>query len=267
MPVDEELLKNLPTAPGVYLMVDRRGRVLYVGKAGNLRNRVRSYFVKGRDERPSIPYLVQRVDTIRTILTDTEKEALILENNLIKQHRPRYNVDLRDDKSFFSLRLNVSHQFPRLTLVRTLRVMPDGERYFGPYHSAMGARVTLKLIQRLFPLRQCTERHIATCKRPCLNCQMKRCLCPCRGACGPGRIPTNGGKRDPASRRQERRPCQKVEARDAIRRGKSQVRGSRAGCATCWLPYSVPWRRRTYLSFIRRTRTSSSSSPEGRASL
>ena len=89
MPVDEEFLKNLPTSPGVYLMADRRGKILYVGKAGNLKNRIRSYFVKGGDERPSIHYLMARVDTIRTILTETEKEALILENNLIKEHRPK----------------------------------------------------------------------------------------------------------------------------------------------------------------------------------
>jgi excinuclease ABC subunit C len=122
-----------------------------------------------------------RVDSIRTILTQTEKEALILENNLIKQHRPRYNVNLRDDKSFFSLKLNVSHPFPRLTLVRTQRIKQDGERYFGPYSSARDARITLNFIRQLFPLRQCTERQLATCKRPCLNCQMKRCLCPCAG--------------------------------------------------------------------------------------
>ena len=181
MSVDEEYLKNIPRSPGVYLMTDRKGKVLYVGKAGNLRNRVRSYFVKGGDERPKVQFLVKKVDTIRTILTQTEKEALILENNLIKQHRPPYNVDLRDDKSFFSLCLNVSHPFPRLTLVRTQKVQPDGERYFGPYSSARDARVTLKFILRLFPLRQCTERQFGTCKRPCLNCQMKRCLCPCAG--------------------------------------------------------------------------------------
>lgn len=181
MPVDEEFLKNLPSAPGVYLMTDRKGKVLYVGKAANLKNRVRSYFVKGGDERPRIPHLVQRVETVRTILTETEKEALILENNLIKQHRPRFNVMLRDDKSFFSLKLNVSHPFPRLTLVRTQRIKPDGERYFGPYSSARDARITLHFILKLFPLRQCTERQLATCKRPCLNCQMKRCLCPCSG--------------------------------------------------------------------------------------
>jgi excinuclease ABC subunit C len=181
MPIDEEFLKNLPTSPGVYLMADRRGKVLYVGKAGNLRNRVRNYFVKGGDERPSIQYLMERVESIRTILTQTEKEALILENNLIKEHRPKYNVNLRDDKSFFSLRLNVSHTFPRLTLVRTQKIKPDGERYFGPYSSARDARITLNFIRRLFPLRQCTERQLATCTRPCLNCQMKRCLCPCTG--------------------------------------------------------------------------------------
>lgn len=181
MSVTEEILKNLPTSPGVYLMADRTGKVLYVGKAGNLRNRVRSYFVQGRDERPKIQFLMPRVDSIRIILTGTEKEALILENNLIKQHRPRYNVNLRDDKSFFSLRLNVSHPFPRLTLVRTQRVKPDGERYFGPYSSARDARITLHFIRRIFPLRQCTESQLSTCKRPCLNCQMKRCLCPCAG--------------------------------------------------------------------------------------
>jgi excinuclease ABC subunit C len=183
--IEEDFLKNLPTSPGVYLMADRRDRILYVGKASNLRNRVRSYFVKGGDDRPRIRYLVERVHSIRTILTHTEKEALILENNLIKEHRPKYNVNLRDDKSFFSLRLNMSHPFPRLTLVRTQKVKPDGERYFGPYSSARDARLTLKLIQKLFPLRQCTDRQLATCTRPCLNCQMKRCLCPCTGKITP----------------------------------------------------------------------------------
>jgi excinuclease ABC subunit C len=185
MPVDDLFLKHLPPSPGVYQMLDRKGKVLYVGKAGNLKNRVKSYFVKGGDERYRIQYLMERVDSVRTILTANEKEALILENNLIKQHRPKYNVLLRDDKSFFSLKLNVSHTFPRLTLVRTQRVKPDGERYFGPYASAHDARVTLKFIQKLFPLRQCTERQLATCTRPCLNCQMKRCLCPCTGKVDP----------------------------------------------------------------------------------
>ncbi len=181
MPVTEEFLKQLPSSPGVYLMVDRKGKVLYVGKAGNLKNRVRSYFVKGGDERPTIEFLMAKVDAIRTILTDTEKEALILENNLIKEHNPKYNVNLRDDKSFFSLRLNISHPYPRLSLIRTQKIKPDGEHYFGPYSSARDARITLKSIHKLFPLRQCTDRQLSSCKRPCLNCQMKRCLCPCSG--------------------------------------------------------------------------------------
>jgi excinuclease ABC subunit C len=181
MPVTDDFIKQLPTSPGVYLMCDIKGKVLYVGKAGNLRNRVRNYFTKSGDDRFSVQFLLAKVDSIRTILTDTEKEALILENNLIKQHNPKYNVNLRDDKSFFSIKLNVSHSYPRLSLVRTQKIKPDSQRYFGPYSSARDAKVTLKFIQKLFPLRQCTDRQLSTCKRPCLNCQMKRCLCPCTG--------------------------------------------------------------------------------------
>lgn len=185
MTVDEKFLQTLPTSPGVYLMEDKNSKILYVGKAGNLRNRVRSYFSKSGDERIKVRFMMARVENIRTILTQTEKEALILENNLIKEHRPKYNVNLRDDKSFFSLRLNVSHEFPRLTLVRSQRIDSDGEKYFGPYSSATDARVTLNLIRKLFPLRQCTDRQLKTCVRPCLNCQMKRCLCPCAGKVDP----------------------------------------------------------------------------------
>ena len=185
MPVNEKFLQTLPTSPGVYLMEDKNSRVLYVGKAGNLRNRVRNYFSKSGDERIKVRFMMARVENIRTILTQTEKEALILENNLIKEHRPRYNVNLRDDKSFFSLKLNVSHEFPRLTLIRTQRIDLDGEKYFGPYSSARDARITLNLIRKLFPLRQCTDRQLKSCVRPCLNCQMKRCMCPCTGKVDP----------------------------------------------------------------------------------
>jgi len=185
MIIDEQFLKSLPGSPGVYVMEDSKGRVLYVGKAGNLRNRVRNYFMPGADERPSVRYIVQRVRNIRTILTDTEKEDLILENNLIQEYKPKYNVDLRDDMSFVSLRLNHSHPFPRLTLVRTQRIKLDGAKYFGPYASARDARVTLKLLHNIFPLRQCTDRQLGTSTRPCLNCQMKKCLCPCTGGVSP----------------------------------------------------------------------------------
>ena len=181
MPIDETFLKNLPTSPGVYLMEDSNGKIIYVGKAANLRNRVRNYFSKSGDERPKVRFLVQHISKIRTILTETEKEALLLENNLIKEHRPKYNVNLRDDKSFFSLRLNIAHPYPRLTLIRTQKIKPDGAKYFGPYSSARDARITLNLIRKIFPLRQCSDRHIATTKRPCINCQINRCLCPCTG--------------------------------------------------------------------------------------
>ncbi len=186
MPINEKFLQTLPASPGVYLMEDRNTKILYVGKAGNLRNRVRNYFSKSGDERIKVRFMMARVENIRIILTQTEKEALILENNLIKEHRPRYNVNLRDDKSFFSLKLNVSHEFPRLTLLRTQRIDQDGEKYFGPYSSARDARITLNLIRKLFPLRQCTDRQLKTCVRPCLNCQMKRCMCPCTGEVDPG---------------------------------------------------------------------------------
>ncbi|MCL5123226.1 MAG: excinuclease ABC subunit UvrC [Deltaproteobacteria bacterium] len=166
-------------------MEDRNGKVIYVGKAANLRNRVRNYFSKSGDERPKIRFLVQHISSIKTIVTETEKEALLLENNLIKKHRPKYNVSLRDDKSFFSLRLNVSHDYPRLTLIRTQKIKPDNEKYFGPYSSARDARVTLHLIRKIFPLRQCSDRQIATAKRPCLNYQMNRCMCPCAGKVDP----------------------------------------------------------------------------------
>ncbi|MGC8602578.1 MAG: excinuclease ABC subunit UvrC, partial [Desulfomonilaceae bacterium] len=185
MPIDETFLKNLPVSPGVYIMEDRNGKVIYVGKATNLRNRVRNYFSKSGDERPKIKFLVQHISNIRTILTETEKEALLLENNLIKEHRPKYNVNLRDDKSFFSLRLNISHKYPRLTLIRTQKIKPDRARYFGPYSSARDARITLSLIRRIFPLRQCSDHQIATVKRPCINCQMNRCMCPCSGNVDP----------------------------------------------------------------------------------
>ncbi|MHB8203255.1 MAG: excinuclease ABC subunit UvrC [Desulfomonilaceae bacterium] len=181
MQLDETFLKNLPTSPGVYLMEDSDGTVIYVGKAANLRNRVRNYFSKSGDERPKVRFLVQHISKIRTILTETEKEALLLENNLIKEYRPKYNVNLRDDKSFFSLRLNIAHPYPRLTLIRTQKIKPDSAKYFGPYSSARDARITLNLIRKIFPLRQCSDRHIATTKRPCINCQMNRCLCPCTG--------------------------------------------------------------------------------------
>ncbi len=172
-------VEHLPARPGVYLMKDDRGRVLYVGKAKNLRARVRTYLRPGADGRQRVRFLMSRVADLDWVVTDTEKEALILENTLIKRHRPRYNVDLRDDKTYLSLRLDVHSPFPRLSMVR--QVKRDGALYLGPYSSARSLRETVDLIQRIFPLRQCRDRHLRPRDRPCLYCQMRGCRAPCCG--------------------------------------------------------------------------------------
>jgi len=172
-----------PAAPGVYLMKDAAGTVLYVGKARELRKRLRSYLQAGRDSRPQIRFLLERAVQVETIVTDTEKEALLLENTLIKRYRPRYNIDLRDDKTFVSLRLDPNEEFPTFAIVR--RVHADGARYFGPFTSAVAVRNTLKEIYRCFPLR---HHPLATCRRrqrPCLYYQLGQCSGPCHGLIDP----------------------------------------------------------------------------------
>ena len=168
-----------PTGSGVYLMRDAAGLILYIGKAKNLRARLRSYFVPGGDGRAQIPLLMARVAAIEVILTDTEKEALLLENNLIKQHRPRYNIDLRDDKTYVSVRLDPREEFPALQVVR--QVANDGALYFGPYASAGAIRQTLKEIYRVFPLRHSRIERCALRGRPCLFHQIGQCSAPCHG--------------------------------------------------------------------------------------
>jgi excinuclease ABC subunit C len=170
-------LKKFPTAPGVYLMKGAQGEVLYVGKAKQLRNRLRGYFSATGDGRTHIRFLMNRVSDIETIITDTEKEALILENTLIKKYRPRYNINLRDDKTYISLRIDLREDFPTFQVVR--RVRKDGARYFGPYSSSSAVRETLKLIYRIFPLR---HHPLETCRRrsrPCLYHQIGQCSAPC----------------------------------------------------------------------------------------
>lgn len=171
-------LDDLPVSPGVYLMKDREGAVMYVGKAVNLRSRVRSYFQAGTsDTRAFIPFLEGLIGDLEVILVHNEKEALILENTLIKRHKPRFNVMLRDDKAFICLRLDESHPYPRLEVVR--RTKKDGARYFGPYSSATAIRETLRLVNRYFQLRTCTDRVLEKRTRPCLLFQIKRCPAPC----------------------------------------------------------------------------------------
>lgn len=172
-----EKLEALPTEPGVYLMKDRQGEVVYVGKAVNLRSRVRSYFNRTGDYRAFIPLLEELLGDVETVLVRTEKEALLLENELIKKHKPRFNVKLRDDKQFISLRLDRSHPYPRLEVVR--RYHKDGARYFGPYSSAGAIRETLRVVNRYFQLRTCTDHVLTHRKRPCLLYQIGRCPAPC----------------------------------------------------------------------------------------
>jgi excinuclease ABC subunit C len=169
---------ELPMSAGVYLFKDRRGKVIYVGKAINLRARVRQY-LSGADERQMVPFLVRHAADVEVVLTHTEKEALLLENTLIKQHRPRFNTKLRDDSNFLHLRIDPKQTWPRYDLVR--RIADDGARYFGPYHSASKARATLAFLQRAFPLRTCTDAVLRSRKRPCLLHQMGRCVAPCVG--------------------------------------------------------------------------------------
>jgi excinuclease ABC subunit C len=173
-------LDALPPQPGVYIFKDKKGAVLYVGKAKSLRARVRSYFqeVQG-DERAFIPILRATIGDLDTIVAANEKEATILENNLIKENRPKYNVKLRDDKDFITLRLGRMSEgtWPRLEVIR--RPSPDGSRYFGPYHSATAARRTLHLVNKHFQLRTCSDVEFASRKRPCLQHQIKRCPAPC----------------------------------------------------------------------------------------
>ncbi len=172
-------LRRQPTSAGVYLMKDSRGEILYVGKAKNLRARLRSYMQAERDTRPQIKFLMERATTIETIVTDTEKEALILENTLIKKHRPRYNIHLRDDKTFVSLRIDLRDEFPMLDVVRQVR--QDGARYFGPFASSSALRQTLKEIYRIFPLRHYPPKKCRQRGRPCLFYQIGQCSAPCHG--------------------------------------------------------------------------------------
>ncbi len=173
----EAKLDALPTEPGVYLMKDRRGEIIYVGKAVNLRNRVRSYFTRTGDTRAFVALLDQFLGDIETVLVHNEKEALLLENELIKKHKPRFNVLLKDDKQYISLRLDRTQAYPRLEVVR--KYQKDGARYFGPYSSASSIRETLRIINRFFHLRTCTDHVLANRKRPCLLHQIGRCPAPC----------------------------------------------------------------------------------------
>ena len=174
----KQKLETLPTQAGCYVMKDKAGEVVYVGKAVNLRARVGQYFQeRSSDTRAFIPFLEDLLADVEVMITPSEKDAVLLENELIKKYRPRFNIKLRDDKNFISLRLSNTHPYPRLEVVR--RVRKDGARYFGPFASASSIRETLSIVNRHFQLRTCTDSVMANRRRPCLQYQIKRCPAPC----------------------------------------------------------------------------------------
>ena len=186
--IKKEVLKSLPSSPGVYLLKDKKGRLLYIGKAKNLRIRLRSYLTQNvvKDQRPQIPYLMQEICDLDYFVTQNERDALLLENSLIKQKKPKYNIRLKDDKNYASLRLDPREKFPKLTYTR--RVLRDGAMYYGPFASGQALRQTKRLIHKIFPLRDCTdEKFKRHSTRPCLNYYMKLCLGPCAGKVDKGR--------------------------------------------------------------------------------
>jgi len=174
---------EIPRAPGVYTMFDSRRKVLYVGKAVNLRARVRQYFAgPSGDTRLCVPLILKSLDHIETIVTGNEKEAFLLENTLIKRHRPRYNVRLRDDKTYVSVRIDPTEKWPRAIVTRERR--RDKALYFGPYSNVQAIRKTLSLLQRVFPIRSCTDAVFRNRTRPCILHPIGRCTAPCVGLIG-----------------------------------------------------------------------------------
>ena len=175
----QDTIKHFPEYPGVYLMKDKRGKLIYIGKAKVLSDRVRSYFQKGSSLSPKTQSMVNQVFQVECIVTKSELEALILESNLIKKHRPRYNVVLRDDKNYPYLRLPIQDSFPRLEVVR--RIQDDGALYFGPFVPTNALRETLKVIHKTFPLATCEIEIDGKAPRACIEFEIKRCLAPCTG--------------------------------------------------------------------------------------
>jgi excinuclease ABC subunit C len=172
-------LQNLPNKPGVYLMKDKSGRIIYVGKAKSLKNRVRAYFHNTPPYHPKISALISRISDFDVLATDSEMEALILEANLVKEYKPRYNVNLKDDKRYPYLKVT-DEPFPRVLVVR--RVKQDGAKYFGPYTNVKAMRNTLRILRRIFPVRSCNYAlHSKRKVKLCLDYHIKRCLGPCQG--------------------------------------------------------------------------------------
>lgn len=177
----EEELKKLPDKPGVYIMKNDKGTIIYVGKAISLRKRVRQYFQSSRNNTAKVNAMVKNIDEFEYIITDTEVEALILEANLIKKHKPKYNILLRDDKQYPYIKVTTNERYPRV--IKTRNILKDGAKYFGPYTSTGAVNDTLEIIKNLYPIRVCKlnlEKNLAK-QRPCLNYYIGKCLGPCQG--------------------------------------------------------------------------------------
>lgn len=179
MSFDVNRLVSYPSEPGVYIMKNKMGAILYIGKAKHLKARLKQYFLPGGDGRWIIPHLQELVAVIETVITPSEKDALLLENTLIKKHRPRFNALLKDDKTYAAIKINHRHPWPMLSLIRYKGKPKSDALYFGPYTSAHDARQTLDLLQRLFPLRQCSDQELLRRTRPCILHDMGRCSAPC----------------------------------------------------------------------------------------
>lgn len=178
----KQKLKTLPDKPGVYMMTDKNHKIIYIGKAISLRNRVRQYFQSSKNHSPRVRAMVSHIDTFEYIVTDTELEALMLECNLIKENRPKYNILLRDDKTYPYIKITLGEKYPRL--VKTRRITKDKAKYFGPYTNVGALNETLEVIHNIYPIRTCSKdirRMIERGERPCLNYYIERCVGPCTG--------------------------------------------------------------------------------------
>ena len=178
-------LETLPDKPGVYMMMDKNHEIIYVGKAVSLKNSVRQYFQSSKNQSPKVRAMISHIDTFEYIITDTELEALILECNLIKENRPKYNVLLRDDKTYPYIKITLDEKYPRL--IKTRRVVGDGAKYFGPYTNEGALNETIEIINNIYPIRKCNnniERMIKNSERPCLNYHIEKCTGPCTGEIG-----------------------------------------------------------------------------------
>lgn len=209
------LNEEIPTAAGVYLMKDAKGGILYIGKAVNLRKRVAQYFGREAKDRYQIKFLMERVAAIETIQTKTEKEALLLEHKLIQKHRPRYNIDLKDNKTFVRVKLTTEHPFPAVYVTR--KIKKDGLDYFGPYVDAAACRNMVDQVVRYFRIRTCSDREFLNRVRPCIQYDIGRCTAPCVGRVG---------KEEYARQVEEARLLLKGKSRDLLKMFKSKMKAA-----------------------------------------